>query len=261
MPMSREQIERAACIFDAARRGRYFVDEIPAELGLDNLEDAARVAERVVALSGERVAGFLVGATSPEMQKNLNTDEPYYARILESNLCSSPANLVPRGLLTIGLESEVAFTLGADLPARETPYSLDEVADAIKAMHASVEVVNGHIRDWLDKPIAWVMADNGTDGPLVLGAAIERWRDIERPDIPVTLSVNGRVVREGRGANALGDPLNVMVWLANRRSREGKGMKAGQVVNTGTTAGIFFAEPGGEAVADFGPLGRVSLTF
>ena len=259
--MSPDQIERAARIFDAARKGNYFVDEIPAELGLDNLVDAARVAERVVVLSGERVVGFLVGATSPEMQRNLNTAEPYYACILESNLCTSPANLAPRRLLTIGLESEVAFTLGADLPAREAAYSQDEVADAIESIHASVEVVNGHLRDWLDKPIAWVMADNGTDGPLVLGPAVEDWRGIDRPGVPVTLTVNGKVVREGRGGNALGDPLNVMVWLANRRSREGKGMNAGQVVNTGTTAGIFFAEPGGEAVADFGPLGQVSLSF
>ena len=38
-------------------------------------------------------------------------------------------------------------------------------------------------------------------------------------------------------------------------------MRVGEVVNTGTTAGILFAEPGGETVADFGPLGRVSLTF
>ena len=259
--MSPEQIERAARIFDAARKGNYMLDEIPAELGLDNLVDAARVAERVVVLSGERVVGFLVGATSPEMQRRLNTDEPYYACILESNLCTSPANLAPSRLLTIGLESEVAFTLGADLPAREAAYSQDEVADAIESIHASVEVVNGHLRDWLDKPIAWVMADNGTDGPLVLGPAVEDWRGIDRPGVPVTLTVNGNVVREGRGGNALDDPLNVMVWLANRRSREGKGMNAGQVVNTGTTAGIFFAEPGGEAIADFGPLGRVSTTF
>ena len=261
MSMSPSQIERAARIFDAARKGNYMIDDVPAELGLDNLEDAARVAERVVALSGERVVGFLVGAASPEMQRNLNTSEPYYARILESNLCASPANLSPRRLLTIGLESEVAFTLGADLPARAAAYTRGEVADAIQSMHPSVEVVNGHVSDWLDKPVAWVMADNGTDGPLVLGTAIEDWRDIDRPAIPVTLTVNGRVVREGRGANALGDPLDVMVWLANRRSREGKGMTAGQVVNTGTTAGIFFAEAGGEAVADFGPLGRVSLTI
>ena len=108
--MTPENIERAARIFDAARRDNCFVDEIPAGLGLDNLEDAARVAERVVALSGERVVGFLAGATSPEMQKSLNTSEPYYACIVESNLCSSPANLAPRSLLTIGLESEVALT-------------------------------------------------------------------------------------------------------------------------------------------------------
>ena len=259
--MSPEQIEKAARIFDAARKGNYLVDEIPAELGLDNLADAARVADRVVALSGDRVVGFLVGATNPEMQRWLRTDEPYYACILESNLCTSPADLVPRDLLTIGLESEVAFTLGADLPARETPYGQDEVADAIRSIHASVEVVNGHVRDWLDKPIAWVMADNGTDGPLVLGPAVEDWRGIDRPGIPVTLIVNGKVVGEGRGGNALGDPLAVMVWLANKRSREGQGMKAGHVVNTGTTAGIYFAEPGGEAVADFGPLGKASLTF
>ncbi len=259
--MTPENIDRAARIFDAARRDNLFVDEIPAELGLDSLEDAARVAERVVALSGEKVVGFLVGAASPEMQESLNTSEPYYARILASNLCRSPADLAARELLTIGLESEVAFTLGADLPARAAAYSHGEVADAIRSIHGSVEVVNGHVRDWLDKPIAWVMADNGTDGPLVLGPAVERWRGIDRPGIPVTLTVNGAVVREGRGSNALGDPLNVMVWLANRRSREGRGLQAGAVVNTGTTAGIFFAEPGGEAVADFGPLGRVSLAF
>ena len=122
--MTPENIERVARIFDAARRNNCFVNEIPDELGLDNLEDATRVAKRVVALSGERVVGFLLGATSPEMQKNLNTNEPYYASILESNLCRSPANLAPRNLLTIGLENEVAFTFGADLPARSADWSV-----------------------------------------------------------------------------------------------------------------------------------------
>ena len=38
-------------------------------------------------------------------------------------------------------------------------------------------------------------------------------------------------------------------------------MRAGDVVNTGTAAGIFFAEPGGEAIADFDSLGRVYAAF
>jgi 2-keto-4-pentenoate hydratase len=261
MTMTPDQIEQAARIFDKARKGNYMIDEVPAELGLVDLDDAAKVAERVVELSGEKVVGFLVGATNPEMQKSLKTDEPYYACILESNLCHSPADLKPFNLLTIGLESEVAFTLGRDLPARDKPYSEKEVADAIRSIHASVEVVNGHIRDWLNKPIAWVMADNGTDGPLVLGPGVEDWRGIDRPNIPVTLTVNGKVECRGRGGNALGDPFAVMVWIANKRREEGRGMTAGQVVNTGTTAGIHFAKPGGEAVADFGPLGQAVMTF
>ena len=261
MTMTPEGIEEAARIFHAARKGNYLLDALPAGLGLERLEDARRVARRVVELSGERVAGYLVGATSAGMQRRLGTDEPYYARILESHLRRSPADLTSFDLLTIGLECEVAFTLAADLPTREAAYDEAEVAGAIGSIHASVEVVNGHLRDWLHKPIAWVMADNGTDGPLVLGPGIEDWRDIDRPRIPVTLSVNGRVEGRGRGGNALGDPLAVMVWLANRRSREGGGLRAGEVVNTGTTTGIHFAAPGGEAVADFGPLGRVVIRF
>ena len=259
--MTPEQIEEAARIFHAARKGNYLLDGLPAELGLDRLEDAGRVAGRVVELSGERVVGYLVGATDAGMQRRLGTDGPYYARILESHLCRSPADLTPFHLLSIGLECEVAFTLAAGLPAREAAYGEAEVAGAIGSIHASIEVVNGHLRDWLNKPIAWVMADNGTDGPLVLGPGIEDWRGIDRPRIPVTLSVNGKVEGRGRGGNALGDPLAVMVWLANKRSREGRGLRAGQVVNTGTTTGIHFARPGDEAVADFGPLDRVVTRF
>ena len=261
MTMTPEQVEKAARIYDAARKGNHLLDDIPAELGLRHLADAARVAERVVALSGERVVGYLVGATNAEMQRKLNTDEPYYARILESHLCHSPADLLPFDLLTIGLECEVAFTLAADLPARDAAWTVDEVRGAIASIHASVEVVNGHVRDWLNKPIAWVLADNGTDGPLVLGPGIEDWHGVDRVHLPVTLRVNGRVEGRGRGGNALGDPLAVMVWLANKLSREGRGMSAGQVVNTGTTTGIHFAGPGGEAIADFGPLGQVVMTF
>jgi 2-keto-4-pentenoate hydratase len=76
MTMTPDQIEQAARIFDKARKGNYMIDEVPAELGLVDLDDAAKVAERVVELSGEKVVGFLVGATNPEMQKSLKTVRP-----------------------------------------------------------------------------------------------------------------------------------------------------------------------------------------
>jgi 2-keto-4-pentenoate hydratase len=52
-----------------------------------------------------------------------------------------------------------------------------------------------------------------------------------------------------------------MVWLANQQARMGRGLKAGDIVSTGTCTGIAAVRPGDEAVADFGQLGRVEITF
>jgi hypothetical protein len=36
----------------------------------------------------------------------------------------------------------------------------------------------------------------------------------------------------GTGERALGDPLNVLVWLANRQSLRGRGLRAGEIIST-----------------------------
>ena len=52
-----------------------------------------------------------------------------------------------------------------------------------------------------------------------------------------------------------------LAWLANELSRTGIGLKAGQMVSTGTLTGMLAPRPGETYIADFGPLGSVSLTF
>ncbi|RPI35320.1 MAG: hydratase, partial [Hyphomicrobiaceae bacterium] len=56
-----------------------------------------------------------------------------------------------------------------------------------------------------------------------------------------------------------GDPMNVMVWLANQQSGFGRGLKAGDIVSTGTCTGLADVAPGDVVVADFGSLGCVEL--
>ena len=76
----------------------------------------------------------------------------------------------------------------------------------------------------------------------------------------VAMSISGRDGGAGEGARALGDPMNVMVWLAAQQSRFGRGLKAGDIVSTGTCTGIDMIKPGDEVVADFGSLGRVEIS-
>ena len=65
----------------------------------------------------------------------------------------------------------------------------------------------------------------------------------------------------GTGERALGDPMNVLLWLANQQSAAGRGLKAGEIVSTGTCTGLDPVRPGDRVQADFGDLGRVEIFF
>ena len=73
--------------------------------------------------------------------------------------------------------------------------------------------------------------------------------------------VGGEVVSEGAGCNVLGDPWNVMVWLANQLSARGLTLEAGHVVTTGSAADVVQCRPGDTVTAEFGPIGRAEVHF
>ena len=77
----------------------------------------------------------------------------------------------------------------------------------------------------------------------------------------VTMSINGVALGAGMGSRALGDPLNVLVWLANEQSAARQGLKAGEVISTGTCTGLDAVQPGDVVQAEFGSLGTVDIMF
>ena len=75
------------------------------------------------------------------------------------------------------------------------------------------------------------------------------------------MTINGALHGTGTGDRALGDPMNVLLWLANQQSAAGRGLKAGEIVSTGTCTGLDAVRPGDHARADFGELGMVEILF
>ena len=75
----------------------------------------------------------------------------------------------------------------------------------------------------------------------------------------VRLSVNDTLREKGTGARALGHPINVLRWLANKQSQTGRGLLKGQIISTGTCTGLVAVSPGDRVVADFGDLGSVEV--
>ena len=221
---------------------------------------AYRVAAMVAEELGWTVGGWKIAAMKEEMQKALRTDSPIYGRVFF--LEPTPVTVIHADLASPIPEVEYQALLGADLPPREKPYTVEEVTDAVASLHPGLELAECRfIHDAAFPPLPAILADGAGSGTIVYGPAIADWKTRDIAGQEASLSSNGRLRRKGTAAAALDHPVVPLTWLANELSRTGVGMKAGQMVSTGTLTGMLAPKPGEEYVADFGPFGAVALTF
>lgn len=254
-----EQIDRAAQLLRTARLQNITLPDLPPDCRPHSIADAYAICDQLAELLGWDVGGWFCACTNEAIQTMLGLDEPYYARLFEDLLHASPARLRAGDFPPIIIECEFAFTLARDLPARDEPYTREEVGEAVAKVHPAIEVVAGHLENWPEQDVFSVIADNGTDGGLVYGEGVDWTPELDLGAVKVTLSANGAVVREGTGARVLGNPFDAFVWLANARSRDGDGLRAGHIHNTGTATDIYPVEGAVKLVADFGGIGAAEL--
>lgn len=259
--LSADQRQAAAALILKCRRSGEVIGGLPDACSPSTLADALAIRDLVFEGLQDAPAGWFVGCSNPVIQRQLGLGEPYCARLAAATVHPSPARLPSSQFPSITLEVEFAFTLGTDLAARDEPYSKQEVADAISIVHPAIEVVTSHFADWTHQPIFSIIADNGTDGALVYGPGKPLAEAGALSQVQTTLFLNDEASASGSGADVLGDPLNVMVWLANRCRQDGVGLKAGQIHNTGSTTAMVHAKPGDTCRAVFEGLGDVHIVF
>lgn len=203
--------------------------------------------------AGETLSGHKIGLTSEAMRRQLEVDDPDYGYVLSSRFLRSGDRLRSSDLIAPMIEAELAVELSRDL---EPPVTLDQVRTATAAVHASLEVIDSRIRDWRIGLVDTV-ADNASCARVVLGE-----RTVDPPALPevgLRLLRNGDQVATGRGADVLGDPLRAVVWLANTLHGYGRGVRAGQIVFTGSLHAALPVTAGDLVEAHFDGVGRVSL--
>ncbi len=259
LTLSRDQIERAADALVHARTHNIVIDGLPGDALPKSLSDAYAIQDRLIERLGAPIGGWFCACTNPEIQRLLGLQDPYFARLLKSKILVSPARIVAAEMPPMVVETEFAFLLAKDMPAREGLYTRAEVEAAIASVHPSIEVVAGYLKSWQTQDVFSVIADNGTDGALVYGSGTTTWRDNDLASVEVQLYVNGTLKQIGCGANVLGDPVEAFVWLVNARSAAGDGLKAGQIHNTGTATSMQSVQAGDEVVATFLGIGSAAM--
>jgi 2-keto-4-pentenoate hydratase len=259
--VSPEAAREAARVLFEARRAGTTIDAIPEAWRPRTVDEGYAVQDALIALSGARVVGWKLGATTPYWQKRAGLTEPMAGRLLEDAVYTGSVELPAAAFHLRMVECEYAFRLGKDLPPREAPYAREEVEDAVAAVHGSVEVADSRYAKGLIVDTPSLIADNVLAGAYLVGPEVGEWRTEALTHAPVKVWVAGKLVNEGSGEHTGGHPILPLWWLANDRRKRGDGLRAGMVVSTSSSTGAYRAKAGEEITADYGGLGRVTVRF
>lgn len=250
--MSDDRIARVARRLLDARQAGHAVPVPPLEDPPASAEIAYAIQDAVLAEIGPR-GGWKVGATGG--------GAPVCAPLPAALIFAAPATLPASDYGLLGIEAEIAFRIGADLPPRDRDYRCEEVIPALAAALPAIEVVNSRWHGWPRVDRMWQLADLQSNGALVCGHGRTDWDEIDLSIEPVKLTVDDRVIAEAIGGNPAGDPLGLVTWLANHAARRAGGLKAGEIVTTGSCTGMNFATAGATVRAFFPALGEATVTF
>jgi 2-keto-4-pentenoate hydratase len=257
---SREAFQAAEILWSAWQQGRR-LEALPEDCRPRSVEDGYAIQDAIAANHGGEVIGWKIAATSTEGQRHIGVSEPLGGRLFARFCHGDGAGLPAGGLHMRVAEAEFCFRLARDLPPRARAYAMDEVMAAVGTLHLAIEVPDSRYEDYAHIGAPQLAADDSCACFFVLGREATGWQAVDLAAHPVVAYKNGAAAQHGTGANVLGDPRIALTWLATDRARRGDGLKAGQVVTTGTCVKPVAIAPGDRVVADFGALGQVSVLF
>jgi 2-keto-4-pentenoate hydratase len=248
------QLLEAANILSEARRSMRPIADLPDELKPVDDAETIFIQDRLIESLGP-IGGWKVGAGSLEATPGCAPMPLVWMG--PSGSCIKTAHHRFRGL-----EAEIAFQLGTDLPPRATPYSYDEVYAAVAGCHPAIEVLESGLLNPTDPAVRVAKdADLQMHGGFIHGPAYADWKSVDFAKEHVVLAIDGTVRVEATGSNTSGNLLRLLPWLANEGAARTGGLFAGQWITTGSWTGNTIATAGSAADVHFATIGAVGLRF
>jgi len=254
----------AAKTIASARRDRTPLQPLAADAAPQDEAQGYRIQNAVHDLLSAdfgALVGYKIGCTSAVMQQYLNIPHPCGGGVFAKGVHESGASLSAADFVRVGVECEIAVRLARDLLPSEAPFTADAVGRVIESYLPAIEIVDDRYADWQTIGAPTLVADDFFAAGCVLGKPVARSAAPDLLDIVGCAIINGSEVSRGTGADVLGHPHNALAWLANHLAASGKGLRAGQIVLTGSLVKTVWLKSGDGVMMDLSGLGKVAVTF
>ncbi|WP_166418767.1 2-oxo-hept-4-ene-1,7-dioate hydratase [Cochlodiniinecator piscidefendens] len=234
------------------------------EMGMDDAYEVQNAIYRQKCAEGRNVIGWKIGLTSKAMQYALNIDIPD-SGILFDDMAFENGATVPKGrFIQPRIEAEIAFVMkssvgGSDVTRDDIIAAVDYVTPSIEILDTRiqrVDPVTGKARTVFD-----TISDNAANAGIVLGDERNALDSFDLRWVGALTFRNGEIEETGLGAGVLNDPIESVVWLAQRMAQYGQSIEPGQIILSGSFIRPVECPPGSKIHADFGTFGSVSINF
>jgi 2-keto-4-pentenoate hydratase len=255
---AREKARRIVDLF----RSRQPIEILPADVYPTNLDEAyaiRRAFQEIEETEGRgAIAGYKIGLTTAVMQKLCGVGEPCYGAIFAREVHHRRAELAAADYCRLGIDTEIAFRLGADLPQGGNPR---EIAAAVESCMAAIELIEDLHYDYKRLDAAAMVAGNVWNAGVVLGTPVTDWRNRDLARAAARLSINGQEIGSGNGRDVMGHPLNALAWLADKLAAAATPLRRGMIVMTGSMVPIRYPAAGDRVLIEISGLGTAELVL
>jgi 2-keto-4-pentenoate hydratase len=236
-----------------ARRTNQPIQDLPPALQPATVDEAYFIQDKLAQAYGD-IGGYKIGAPTPDAT-------PAFAPMPRVWLSHAGSDRSTHFHRYRGIEAEIAFLVGQDIPPRDTPYALEEILPRIASCHPAIEILESAFVDPDQASPLAKLADLSTHGGFIAGPACPGWENVDFSQERATLAIDGIVRVERTGSNTAGNLLRLLPFLANQGAARTGGLRAGQWITTGSWTGNTLATAGSTADVHFSTIGRVSVRF
>jgi 2-keto-4-pentenoate hydratase len=258
--LNQQQINDAADALYAAEVEVHQLSPTSERYPTADIEDAYAISQGVTArkvAAGRVIKGHKIGLTSKAMRSMASAKEPDYGTLTDDFFVLEGSTISPARLQRALVEVEIAFVLKSDL--RGPAITAVDVIRATDFVLPCLEIVDSRHNGRGPNPLVDTIADAASCGMVVLGSNPRRLDQIDIRRIGAVLLKNGEVEESGTATAIMGNPVNAVVWLANKLHEFGVPLLAGHVLLSGSFVKAIPFGAGDTLSAIFDTLGEVNL--